>query len=133
MHTITVTNLNDSGAGSLSEAIEFANAYTGTDEIQILIDESLAGQTIMLSSALPSINKACSLMAPAAGIILTGGLTVYANLHMENIILPSMVINHAVSGREVVFTGSGRVIELTNVDVSLANLRATATPTNSRL
>ena len=51
MYTITVTSLADSGTGSLREAIALANAYTGTDEIQILIDESLAG-TIKLSSSL---------------------------------------------------------------------------------
>ena len=130
MHTITVTSLADSGTGTLREAIALANAYTGTDEIQILIDESLAGQAIELSSSLPSINKACSLIAPASGIVLSGyGLTTAVDLHMENVTQPSMVIEKciALSGFGNVFTGSGQVLEIYDVYVNLQNFSAVAT------
>ena len=46
----TVTNTDDSGTGSLRAAIEAANTSAGADTI--LFDESLAGQTILLSTEL---------------------------------------------------------------------------------
>lgn len=47
MATFTVTNLNDSGAGSLRQAILDANAQAGADAIAF--DTSLSGQTILLT------------------------------------------------------------------------------------
>ncbi|HSF11045.1 MAG TPA: DUF4347 domain-containing protein [Nitrospirales bacterium] len=55
--TYTVTNTNDSGAGSLRQAITDANANVGSDTINF----SIAGagpHTISLSSALPTITGA---------------------------------------------------------------------------
>ncbi|MEO1611456.1 MAG: calcium-binding protein, partial [Pseudomonadota bacterium] len=46
--TITVTNLNDSGAGSLRQAIEDAKASAGLDDI--VFAEALAGGTIFVGS-----------------------------------------------------------------------------------
>ena len=57
MATFTVTNINDSGAGSLRQAILDANGLVGTDTITF----SIAGsglQTISLASALPLITDA---------------------------------------------------------------------------
>src|SRR3954451_18574831 len=50
--TFTVTNLNDSGAGTLRQAIFDANTALGPD--QITFQSSLSGQ-ITLGSALPTI------------------------------------------------------------------------------
>ena len=56
--------------------------------------------------------------------INTDGAVELQNVSVENQLYIS---SGTVSGSDVVFTGSGRVIELNNVDVSLGNLRATAT------
>lgn len=51
MYTITVTSLDDSGTGTLRQALADAESYTGTDEVEIVFDTSLSG-TIKLSSSL---------------------------------------------------------------------------------
>ena len=54
--TFTVTNTNDSGAGSLRAAITAANASGGADTVQFAIGAVGSSQTINLLSALPQIN-----------------------------------------------------------------------------
>jgi predicted outer membrane repeat protein len=76
----TVTNTNDSGAGSLRTAIQQANANAGTDTIQML---SGAAGTIALASALPTLTDSVTIVgrgealsaiqAPSQGRILTAG------------------------------------------------------------
>jgi hypothetical protein len=62
--TFPVTNTNDSGEGSLRQAISDANASAGEDTINF--DPSLSGQTITLSSQQLTI-------ADSAGLIIDGG------------------------------------------------------------
>jgi hypothetical protein len=60
LNTYSVTNTNDSGAGSLRQAITDANANPGADSISF----SIAGsgvQTINLTSALPTITGALTI------------------------------------------------------------------------
>ena len=63
MTTFTVTNLNDSGAGSLRAAISEANAASPGSSNTITFDPSIAGGTITLASALPSITNPTSIVA----------------------------------------------------------------------
>ena len=60
LNTFTVTNTNNSGAGSLRQAILDANALAGTDTITFNIAAPLVagGHTISLTIALPSISDA---------------------------------------------------------------------------
>ncbi len=60
LSTFTVTNTNDSGAGSLRQAIIDANALPGLDEIHFGIAAPLinGAHTIALTSALPEITDA---------------------------------------------------------------------------
>jgi Bacterial Ig-like domain len=60
----TVINANDSGVGSLRQAILDANGAAGEDTINF--DPSLSGQTITLGSQLPPITD-------GAGLVIDGG------------------------------------------------------------
>ncbi len=61
LSTIVVTNLDDSGAGSLRAAIEQANLDPGSDTIRFL--DGLSG-TISLTGALPDLSTAIALEGP---------------------------------------------------------------------
>ena len=81
MHTILVTNLNDSGPGSLRAAITAANADNdGSSMIQF----SVAG-TINLNSALPVIAKQVTIDATSApGYVVSGGPVVTLNFQGQS-------------------------------------------------
>ena len=64
--TFTVTNLDDSGAGSLRAAIDRANASAGADTI----DFTVSG-TIVLESTLPNITDTAGLTIDGAGRSVT--------------------------------------------------------------
>jgi hypothetical protein len=67
--TVTVNTLDNSGSGSLREALDNA-----ADLDTIIIDSSLTGGTIALTSRLPEINK--SITIEGNGVILSGsGIT----------------------------------------------------------
>ncbi len=67
--TFTVSNLNDSGAGSLRQAILDANAAAGADVIQMT-----AVGTLQLLSALPIIDEALTIQGPGmAQLAVAGG------------------------------------------------------------
>lgn len=73
--TLTVTNLNDAGAGTLREAIDNANATAGADTIHF----SVSG-TLILGSTLPVITDAAGLTIDGTGqsIIVSGNTKVQA-------------------------------------------------------
>ncbi|HEX6385974.1 MAG TPA: choice-of-anchor Q domain-containing protein [Anaerolineae bacterium] len=66
--TFTVTNVNDSGPGSLRQAILDANAMAGADVIQIT-----AVGAIHLLSPLPIINEALTILGPGASLLAVDG------------------------------------------------------------
>jgi Ca2+-binding RTX toxin-like protein len=68
--TFTVTNLNDSGAGSLRQGVLDANAASGAD--QVTFQSSLSGQ-ITLASQLPNINDPLDVVGPGAGRLTVSG------------------------------------------------------------
>jgi hypothetical protein len=109
----TVTNLNDSGAGSLRRAINNANNNTGPDTIQFSIGNG--NQIIIPATALPTITDPVTIDATqqvgfSGGVILKGmtsgqatfdGLTIKA----ANCVIEGLVINRFRTG--ILFTGSG--------------------------
>ncbi|MEQ1828090.1 MAG: hypothetical protein ABL921_19170 [Pirellula sp.] len=79
LSTYTVTNTNDSGAGSLRQAILDANANSGADTIVFSISSGV--QTISLSSVLPTITDQVTIDAwtqsgfSSAPLIVLDGLS----------------------------------------------------------
>ncbi len=68
--TFTVTNLNDSGTGSLRQAISDANATRGTDTIAF--QTGLTG-TITLTSGQMNINDDLTLQGPGVSVLAISG------------------------------------------------------------
>jgi hemolysin type calcium-binding protein/parallel beta helix pectate lyase-like protein len=68
--TLTVSNLNDSGAGSLRQALLDANANPGTD--LVTFQSKLTGQ-ITLASQLPQITDAVQILGPGADRLTISG------------------------------------------------------------
>ncbi|MEP4598815.1 MAG: LamG-like jellyroll fold domain-containing protein, partial [Cyclobacteriaceae bacterium] len=71
--TFTVTNTNDSGAGSLRQAITDANASSGAD----IIDMTDISGTILLESALPKINECLTINGPGEHLLSISGQELY--------------------------------------------------------
>jgi parallel beta-helix repeat protein len=110
LKTITVTNNNDSGAGSLRNAI--ASAAPG-DTIQFA--SSLANKTITLSSGQLSINKNLTIDAGSAGqvtisgnntsrVILTGEST---KVTLKNLIIANGKVSGTDPNNEATSSGAG--------------------------
>lgn len=72
--TFTVTNLNDSGAGSLRQGMLDAEAAAGSDIVAF--DSNLTG-TITLASPLPDITTAMHLFCGSTGSINVSGANLY--------------------------------------------------------
>ena len=69
--TFTVSNLSDSGAGSLRQAILDANATTGADTITFGVDG-----TITLASSLPAINDDLTIDGNGQNVTISGNNSV---------------------------------------------------------
>lgn len=113
--TFTVSTLNDSGAGSLRQAILDANATAGPDVIQIT-----AVGTLQLLSALPIINEAVTIQGPGMTELAVVGGSGFRVL--ESTAVPLSVSDLTVqNGAPTSDTGGGirslGTLTLTNVAV----------------
>ena len=93
--TFTVTNLNDSGAGSLRQAITDANTAAGADTITF----GVSG-TIVLGSQLPDITDASGLTMDGAGqtVTISGGNAVRVLWVNASLTLNNLTIANGYSG-----------------------------------
>ncbi len=92
-----VINTNDSGSGSMRQAILDANANSGTDVIRV--DPALSGQTVMLLTALPPVTESVDLIAN--GLRLDGSVTGSANglvLSGNNIFVQGLSVRNFGAG-----------------------------------
>jgi conserved repeat domain len=116
--TFTVTNTNDSGSGSLRQAIISANQNSGADAISFNIPGS-GTQTINLLSALPLITGTVTIDGTTQNPSATtppielngtnaGGETVGINLAASSSVIRGLVINR-FDGTAISLSGSSHV------------------------
>lgn len=112
----TVTNLNDSGVGSLRWAIGEANAQAGFD--QILFDSSLSGGTITLSSDLTQIQDRVAIngLLSDSG---KAGIGLDCNGH-QGVVFASGAAESLISG-VAIGNASGNGITLDTTQITIQN------------
>ncbi|RKT44470.1 choice-of-anchor Q domain-containing protein [Thiocapsa rosea] len=81
--TFTVTNLNDSGLGSLRQAIRDANANVQTGADTIRFQAGLRGDIVLLTQ-LPSISRDLNIVGPGADT-----LTIFPNRQSDGLVIRS--------------------------------------------
>src|SRR6266404_2919333 len=100
---ITVTNTNDSGSGSLRQALADAN---GGDTINF--DPALNGQTITLTTAELAINRSITIMGPGAKLLTVAraqnapGFRIFHVAPNHTVIIQGITITHGID-----VTGAG--------------------------
>ena len=113
MAIFTVTNTNDSGAGSLRQAILDSNAAGGSNTIEF--DASLTGQTITILSTLPQSTNAT--ISTTIDLDYTGssGDDLITSFDGDDVI-------NTLSGFDVVETGAGDDLITIDAAVSYTHL-----------
>jgi len=134
LSTFTVTNVNDTGAGSLRQAILSANASPGADVIEF--DIAGASKLIRVASALPAITQDLLIDGTSqdgyAGkplVELTGGLIAAANTPGLRITGGAVTIKGlaitAFSGDGIVITSpQGATIQANHIGIDATGRRA---------
>src|SRR5438067_2119435 len=114
--TITVTNTNDSGAGSLRAAIQVANDGD-------TIDATGVSGTILLTSGQLYINPSVTIIGPGAGNLAVNGNATFRVFQTEgsNTTISGLTITNGVSENGL---GGGGILNhggLTVIDTSIVN------------
>jgi hypothetical protein len=129
--TITVTNLNDSGANSLRAAITIANLDAPVDDI--VFDSSLFGGKITLTSNLPQFTQSANIIGPgsAANAIVIDGNSSFRTIDVaagRTVSLSNLTLTRAFATTSGGAITNAVTMTLTNVDI--ANSQASGLTTN---
>jgi uncharacterized repeat protein (TIGR01451 family) len=126
--TYTVTNTNDSGAGSLRQAILDANANPGADTINFNIPGT-APHTIILTTPLPAITESVTINGTSqpdfsgSPVVEINGINAGAvdglTINAGNSVVRGLVINR-FNGNGIVVNGSNNFIEGNFIGTSAA-------------
>jgi len=94
--TITVSNTNDSGPGSLRQAITDANTNAGSD----VIDATGVSGTITLGSALPTVSTELTINGPGEASLTISGADLYRPFTASGAIftLNDLTVSHGANG-----------------------------------
>lgn len=124
--TFTVTNTNDTGAGSLRQAITDANAATTADTI--VFDASFnSARTITLATALTitgSQTNTLTITGPGANLLSVSGNNAVRVFQINSGAVVS-ISGITITGGNLATTGSGGGINMISATVALTNLAVT--------
>lgn len=121
---LNVINTNDSGTGSLRQAVLDANAVQGSDTIVFDPTVFATAKTITLTTATLNVSEALTIVGPAAGVTVNGNnafrIFTQNNDNDFPIALSSMTLTAGkpASGNGGAFLIEGADLTLTNVTIS---------------
>ena len=123
--TYTVMNTNDSGAGSLRQAVLDANANTGADEI--LFDSSITGETITLISGELRISDSSVISGPTENhpssiTIDGGGNSRVFHISDSSLILDNITISGGIEDSGGISSGGGLYSQNSNITLNHTNV-----------
>src|ERR1044072_6434247 len=118
--SFTVSNLNDSGPGSLRQAIADANAAGGTNTITFTVTG-----TINLLSFLPTISSNLSINGPGANLMtvkrdasVTGTMAIFIISSNSTVGLSGLTISNANQSNGIVHISSSGTLTITDCIIS---------------
>lgn len=115
---IPITSLNDSGEGTLRSALE--KQVSGD---RLIFDSSLSG-TLVLQSALPSINGDIQIAGPSRGTISIDGDNAYSllNILKGTVSIANLNFANGINGRleSAIYVNPNNTLILTNVHIKIS-------------
>jgi hypothetical protein len=115
----SVTNTDDSGAGSLRSAITNANSNPGIDTITF---SGVTSGTITLESDLPAITEGVVISGPGSGAITISGNDSFHAFTVDTSGSGAVTISGLTITQSVTNTGTGGAIDSYNTDLTLDDM-----------